>query len=159
MSIGLWLELSLLMPIGLWIELWSLHMSISLRLEFLSLLISIDLWLELSIIHIFAKKFMTYQTSFVSLISCWFGNQTLREGLRMRKKESQVRDQSWAPLSTSPSSPFIGEVWGEVLFIPHGRACIYKNATRGYKWILMSLVFTKTPPKATNGPKHYFSNP
>lgn len=61
--------------------------------------------------------------------------------------------------SPSPSPPFIGKVGGDVLFSPHGGAGIYKNATRGYKWILMGLVFTKTPPKATNGPQTLFFKP
>lgn len=37
--------------------------------------------------------------------------------------------------SPSPSPPFIGKVGGDVLFSPHGGAGIYKNATRGYKWL------------------------
>jgi hypothetical protein len=39
--------------------------------------------------------------------------------------------------------PYIGEVGGDVLFIFHGGAGIYKNTTRGYKWISVGFCLQK----------------
>ena len=57
--------------------------------------------------------------------------------------------------STFSSTPFIGEVADEVLFMSHGEVCIYKNISRSYKWTLGGL-FTKMPLKATNSPQILF---
>jgi hypothetical protein len=35
--------------------------------------------------------------------------------------------------------------------MPLSGVCIYKNATRDYKWTSGEFVFTKIPLKATNG--------
>jgi len=57
------------------------------------------------------------------------------------------------PFPLPPLTPFIREVRGYVLFISHG------GAGRDYKWNPMGFVFTKMPPKATNGPQILFCEP
>jgi len=51
----------------------------------------------------------------------------------MREEGRDPSDQPTRSFSTSPSSPFTGEVGEEVLFKPYGKVCTYKNATIGYK--------------------------
>jgi hypothetical protein len=70
------------------------------------------------------------------------GLATKRE--RAKNEREQMSEELRAP-------PYIGEVGGDVLFIFHGGAGIYKNTTRGYKWISVGFVFTKMLLKATNG--------
>jgi len=63
-----------------------------------------------------------------------------------------------SPLSPSPSLPFYrgGERVCSLYFPWWGW---YLKNTRDYKWNLIRFVFTKMPPKATNGPQILFCEP
>ena len=55
------------------------------------------------------------------------------EQLRERANESMARS------SPPPCFPFCREVGGEIFIISFNGACIYKRASRGYKWALIII--------------------
>ena len=54
--------------------------------------------------------------------------------MESKRGESQISERH----ESFPTSPllFIGKVGGDVFLIFFGGACIYKRASRGFKWVL-----------------------